>query len=296
MVRLWEELCEIICCPEDREGLDFRGSEYFCRSCSGRYPIVSGRIVDLRPRSPQSIPGGTNPEFARDYLDVFHGPLEQSGEALAWGATEVVPPRWARLREREVRHVLRILEEKGSALHTFCDFSAGAGYYTLSYARAFPLVLHCDLSADSLFYASQRSEKLGMNNIVFLRIDYLRPPFDGQLDCAICMDSLERGEGHERMLLGAIHKSLRPGGVGVVDFHNWWHNPLRRLGLLPQNFGNNRSYSHREAEALLSSSGITNFRYHPFHQEFEENGVTSRIARVLLPSTRHLFFFTQTGS
>jgi hypothetical protein len=176
MLEFWGKLRETICCPEDGEQLEFSAAGYSCRACSGLYP-VSGRIADLCPRSPQPIPGDTNPQFAQDYSDVFHRPFARSGEALAWGATEVVPARWAQWRERQVRHIQSVLKKQGNeTVHTFCDFSAGAGYYTLAYARLFPLVLHCDLSGDSLLYASQKAEKLGIENVLFLRIDYLKPP------------------------------------------------------------------------------------------------------------------------
>jgi SAM-dependent methyltransferase len=296
MLGLWEELGKIICCPDDEGQVEFYGSKYSCRTCSRQFPILPGKIADLRPRSPQALPSDTNSRFVEDYAKTFHRPLDRSSQAVAWGATEVVAAEWARKRERQVRHIGSVLkEEHDSALNTFCDFSAGAGYYTLEYARSFPLVLHCDLSADSLVYASQKAEKLGIENIAFLRIDYLQPPFPGKLDCAICMDSLERGEGHERMLLEAIQRSLRLGGIGVVDFHNWWHNPLRRLGLLAQNFGLNRSYTRREVEALLRSCGIREFSYAPFFQEFEANGVACRMARAVLPATRHVFSFKRTN-
>jgi hypothetical protein len=109
------------------------------------------------------------------------------------------------------------------------------------------------------------------------------------------MDTLERGEHHERMLLEAIRRSLRPSGIGLVDFHNWWHNPLRRLRLLPQNFGLNRSYSRKQAEALLRSCGIAKSRYAPFYQEFEGIGIPTRMAQALLPPTRHVFSFNGTS-
>lgn len=294
--RFWEELSDIVCCPEDRGQLVFCGSEYSCRICSRHFPILSGRIADFRPRSPQPVPRDTNLQFARDYLEVFHRPCEQTNQAVGWGAREVVTPRWARRRERQVEHVKSILQrEKGCDMHTCCDFSAGAGYYTLGLAALFPGFLHCDLSSDSLFYAAHKVESRGINNVVFLRIDYLQPPFAGRLDCVICMDSLERGEGHERVLLGSIRRSLRPGGLGIVDFHNWWHNPLRRLGVLPQNFGFNRSYSRSEAEALLRSCGIKDFQYLPFCQEFEPSRMLGQIATTVLPSTRHVFLFKEPG-
>ena len=287
----WERLCTILRCPDDGQHLEFSGSEYSCRTCSHAFPVLFGRIADLRPRSPQRVPSGTNPEFAKDYVTVFHQPLEWNANALGFGARESIPQRLARRKERQALYIQRILEKQASKLQTFCDFSAGAGYYTLHFASAFPVVLHCDLSCDSLVYASLKAEKLGIDNIAFLRIDYLKPPFAATLDCAICMDSLERGEGHERMLLEAIRSSLHPAGVGVVDFHNWWHNPVRRLGLLPENYRLNRSYSRRDATGLVRSCGIDKFQYFPFYQEVEPTSFRIHLAKAVLAPTRHVFLF-----
>jgi len=54
-----------------------------------------------------------------------------------------------------------------------------------------------------------------------------------------------------------------------VDFHNWWHNPLRRVGLLPDNFSGNKSYTRKELRSLLESSGVGPFQTRPFVQELD---------------------------
>src|SRR2546429_6879870 len=51
------------------------------------------------------------------------------------------------------------------------DVSAGVGDYTLSYARHFKWVLHCDLSIDALRYALARSRRMGLQNVFFLRVE-----------------------------------------------------------------------------------------------------------------------------
>jgi SAM-dependent methyltransferase len=142
---------------------------------------------------------------------------------------------------------------------------------------------------DNLSYAARKAERLGIRNIHFLRIDYFAPPFRHSLDRVVCCDTLVRGERHEATLLRAIRGALKPEGRAVVDFHYWWHNPLRRLGLLPQNFGSNRSYGRREAEALLSSAGVRKFEYFPFHQEFSPSWRGGRVVRRVIPPTRLVY-------
>ena len=164
--------------------------------------------------------------------------------------------------------------------------SGGSGYYTFAARDRFEIVLHCDLSVDSLNYTAKRASALGADNMLFLRTDYFRLPFRQSIDRVVCCDTLFGGERHEHLLLSSIHGALRPDGVAVVDFHNWWHNPLRRMGLLPQNFGENRSYSRSETARVLREAGIGEFEYFPYHQEGDARGVLGRILSRIIPPTR----------
>jgi hypothetical protein len=101
------------------------------------------------------------------------------------------------------------------------------------------------------------------------------------LDRILCFDTVIRGKDHDRLLLKAIAGCLGTGGTAVIDFHNWWHNPLRRLGILKENFSTNKSYSRKSAESLLHEAGIL---------EFESNGFGSAFAN-LIPTTRLIYSF-----
>jgi SAM-dependent methyltransferase len=172
-----------------------------------------------------------------------------------------------------------------------CDVSAGVGDYSLAYARHFKWVLHCDLSIDALRYALARSRRMGLQNVFFLRVDYFALPFHRSLDRLLCLDTLIRGEDHERALLSQIQRAISSEGQAIVDFHHWWHNPLRRLGLLPQNFGNNRSYTRGGAEGLMRECGIRDKRLVRFYQEFEAESQSLKRLSWLLPATRLLYEF-----
>ena len=78
-------------------------------------------------------------------------------------------------------------------------------------------------------------------------------------------------------------------GRAIVDFHHWWHNPLRRLGLLPQNFGQNRSYTRRQSETLLRESGIKKWKLIRFYQEFEPTEPRHKRLALVLPATRLMY-------
>jgi hypothetical protein len=136
---------------------------------------------------------------------------------------------------------------------------------------------------------------MGLENMVIVRADYLRPPFLNSIQQLTCLDSLIRGPWHDVRLLASIRQALVPGGSAVVDFHNWWHNPLRRLGLLRQNFGQNRSYTRSEVLHLLRQAGIDDFVVSTFIQEADPQSRSARVLRRLLPATRFLVRLTSSA-
>jgi SAM-dependent methyltransferase len=285
-------LAGLLACPNDRARLTSAASGLACEKCGRRFAAAEDGVIDLRPLGPARIAGDGNADYWHEYPQEFEREYKPDATAVAWGAPEISSSTWLEKRLRQV-HAMRplVADSKFSQSHIFCDIAAGAGHYTLAYAPAFQSVLHCDLSVENLSYAAKKAARFGIRNIFFLRIDYFSPPFRHSLDRVICCDTLIRGERHEGMLLKAIRRALKPEGSAVVDFHNWWHNPLRRLGLLPQNFGENRSYRRREAEALLRAAGACEFEYFPFHQEYSPSSRGGPTISRVIPATRLVYRF-----
>jgi SAM-dependent methyltransferase len=272
-------------CPDDRTSLKLQDTSVSCSACGRQFPIHRGRIVELLPRAPRPIRPPVSPAYLHDYRMELRRSFEIDDAATAWGAPESVDHRWAKKRQRQADWSQRLLTDGyETASMSVADLSAGAGWHTLPLSTQFQFVLHCDLSADSLNYAFRRAEAHGSTNILFLRIDYLAPPFLANLDRAICLDTLIRGEGHERQLLGEILSCVKPPGFALVDLHNWWHNPLRRLGLLTNNFGDNQSYSRRQVERMLRVMAVDPVP-EPFFSEFDPSAPWARLLSMLLPPT-----------
>jgi len=176
-----------------------------------------------------------------------------------------------------------------------CDLTGGSGHYTLALANQYDHVFHCDLDPASLFYTAKKAEAAGLRNMTFLRVDYMQPPFRRSIGDLLCLDTLIRGPEHELRLLRSIRGILRPGGSAVVDFHNWWHNPLRRLGLLKENFRNGKSYGVLEVKRLLNAAGYTGYHYASYRQEIARSRHASRLLRMV-PPTRLMFRLTVNGT
>lgn len=278
-------------CPDDSTSLVFEPDQFCCPTCSRRFAVLGEGIVELLPSVPVASLDRCNREYAIEYRRNVEKVLKVDESSVSWGAPESMPAKWVERRNRQVRSVSRLLEGRFDRTTLICDLSAGAGYYTFALASKFETVLHCDLSAENLSYAVWKARKAGVGNVVFVRSDYFAPPFRSSLDVAICLDTLIRGAEHERKLLKSIVNSTSPDGIAVVDFHNWWHNPIRRLGLLPQNFGANRSYTRAEVQTLLRDCGIMRFDFHPFHQEIGEKWIGESLFKTILPPTRLLYLF-----
>jgi len=248
----------------------------------------------MLPSKPTELPDETaNTRYAANYKSFFDEPLNPDKAAIAWGAPDVVDERWARIRRRHATEVLAFLRQDNlTSMTSFCDFSAGAGYCTFAAAKNYKIVFHCDLSAASLLYACRKASFLGLENIVFLRADYFAPPFRSSCHHIVCLDTLIRGEWHEQRLLRSVRNALLPGGAAVVDFHNWWHNPLRRMGLLHENFAENRSYGASELRRLLTHTGVGDFDLRPFVQEIDADRGSARFLKWIIPATRFLVRFT----
>jgi SAM-dependent methyltransferase len=285
------QLAGRLSCPDDGRLLRFNEYHFACDDCGRQFPVLRSRMLELLPSAPTNLGSQANANWRRSYEQTFHRLLSPRDPALPWGAPEVQPEVWLRKRRRQVTAILPLLScGQDTSDLLLCDVSAGAGLYTLSYAAHFRGVLHCDLDPGSLAYALKAAERQGFNNVVFLRIDYLCPPFRKVLDRVLCLDSLIRGPAHERSLLRSLCGMLASGGRAVVDFHNWWHNPARRLGLLPQNFIGGSSYTRRAANRMLASLGIPATHYFGFVQEIEAGDDRyKRLGRSFLPATRLVY-------
>jgi len=277
-------ICNLFACPDDGVGLVANGRNLQCPACQRSFPVHDGRLVELLPSAPSPVVADT--EYLNGYREAFSREYRRNPVARAWGAPESFPSDWVRLRTRQVEFVGKLVEPVKKAV--LCDVSAGAGYYTRAYASRFDVVLHCDLSVDNLSYNLEKLEKGKHDNILFVRTDYFRLPLRGSVDRLLCFDTLIQGPQHEATLLASVTSALRPDGFALLDFHNWYHNPLRRIGLMPENFTPG-SYGRRAAADLIAKTGAGRTDYFPFRQEFEPGSLAGRLLGPLIPPTRHIF-------
>ena len=283
-------ILDLLSCPDDGQPLRLARAQLLCGGCGRSFPLHGEDFAEILPSRPAQLPASASAEYRGGYLKLFEQQFQKDNTCLAWGAEETATAAWMRKRRRQVIAVHPLVTEGAEpGTSVLCDIAAGAGHYTFAYAPYFRFVLHCDLSVRNLSYASRKARERNLENIFFLRIDYFQPPFRRSLDRLLCLDTLIRGEGHDSMLLKSIAGCLKPTGRAIIDFHNWWHNPLRRLGILPENFHSNRSYRRCETEKLLREAALRDATVFPFVQEFDPGSRLERICSKVVPSTRIVY-------
>jgi SAM-dependent methyltransferase len=284
------EIARYLSCPDEGEPLAPASGALQCIRCSRHFPFQRPNLLEILPSEPVKISVSELPaEYGNDYVQSYSPTWTTLGDELPWGAPETSSAKTERRRKRHTEEAFRMLfDAPGPADEVFCDLSAAAGHTTFVAAQHCRLVFHCDLSVAAVRYASAKATRTGAENMVIVRADYLRPPFRNSIQLLTCFDSLIRGPWHELRLLANIRRALARGGRAVVDFHNWWHNPLRRLGLLRQNFGDNRSYTRKEVLQLLRQAGIDEFAVSTYVQEANPQWLPTKLLERLMPATRFM--------
>ena len=285
-----DAILHLLTCPDDGQPLRRAGTQLLCNGCERRFPLHGEHFAEILPSGPAGPPASGNAEYGSAYLKLFEQQFYEDKTCLAWGAEEAATAAWIRKRRRQVLAMEPLVTEGiDRSTSVLCDIAAGAGYYTFAYAPYFHFVLHCDLSVENLNYARRKARERKLENVIFLRIDYFRPPFRRSLDSVLCLDTLIRGEEYDSLLLKSIGTCLKPTGKAFVDFHNWWHNPLRRVGILPENFHSNKSYRRSEAEDLLRTTEFREATAFPFVQEFDPGSRLDKVCARALPPTRIIY-------
>lgn len=290
MPRTIEAIQHFLSCPDDGQPLHLAAAQLLCKGCGRGFPLHEENLAEVLPSRPVRLPACASADYYSAYLKLFEQQFHEDNACLAWGAEETATPAWIRKRRRQVLAMEPLVAEGiDRSASVLCDIAAGAGYYTFAYARYFRFVLHCDLSVENLSYARRKARERKLENVFFLRIDYFQPPFRRSLDSVLCLDTLIRGEKYDLLLLKSIATCLKPTGKAFVDFHNWWHNPLRRVGILPENFRSNKSYRRAETEDLLRTADFREATVFSFVQEFDPGSRLDKVCAKMLPSTRIIY-------
>lgn len=244
-----DRLGEWLVCPDDRGELSKTSSSFQCTYCGRKFSIYADNFVEVLPSKRYPLEAKTLPEqlYVKYYQQLAEAPFEWNPKATGWGYLPHLPVghRLLYLNEREL--VGRLLP---SHLKVLCDITGGVGNYTLYFADRAEVIVHCDLDVNNLNHALRRAKEAQMENVCFVRCDYLYWPFAQEVfDCIMCLDTFERGEVHDGRLLEVMSHALKPGGQLIMDFHNRNH----RLPFRPER---TMSYRRGRVREMLQQAGL----------------------------------------
>lgn len=279
---------EYVCCPDCKAGIFYETTHFTCTKCQRKFPFYEDSIVEMLPSTPVRYAFDLRSAYHENiYTRLFYTRREEADLEKSWAPPELVPAKWLRKKLAHVNFIKSLIEKNITQRKTFCDFSGGSGYYTFEFYKLFDWVFHCDLSIESMLYTKKKADKQNISNIIFIRTDYTQPPFNGSLDLIYCGDSLIYSPFHEGLVLNGMKQSLKDGAHAIFDFHNWWHNPLRRMGLMKNHFGACYSYSKKQTEDFVNRL----FPVHTYHQYYQEfaNGQRASLIPRFFPNTRHTY-------
>ena len=279
---------EYICCPDCKATITYETTHFRCSKCERKFPFYEDSILEMLPSNPVHYAFDERSAYhEKIYTTLFHTKKEEANIDKSWATPELVPAKWLSKKRGHVNFIQSLIEKNTTQRKTFCDFSGGSGYYTFEYYKLFDWIFHCDLSIESMLYTKKKADKQNISNIIFIRADYTQPPFNGTLDLIYCGDSLIYSPFHEGLVLNGMKQSLKEGAYAIFDFHNWWHNPLRRLGLMKNYFGECYSYSKKQTDDFVNRLFPVH-TYHKYYQEFT-NGQRASLIPGFFPNTRHTY-------
>jgi ubiquinone/menaquinone biosynthesis C-methylase UbiE len=259
MDNIIEKYIKIFCCPNDHCSLELYKNYLKCPKCKRRFSIFSKNFVEILPKEiPQwDLSSEDNKQAEEEYKRICLEKFTWTENPKGWGFFPELHAGSRAFVKKEIDKIKNmILSYRQNGL--IIDVSGGSGNYSLPLSSMASLMIHCETDIQSLLTAYYQANKLKIKNIIFVRANYLKLPFqDNTFDVIICTDTLERGRNHEIKLIKEIYRILKEGGIGILDFHNL--RPLAKTFNPKITF-----YSKREIEVFLMKLNIKNFEIYPF--------------------------------
>ena len=192
-------------CPNDGNNLEFSNDEIKCTSCLTKFPIIEENIIELvSSKSFDITTSDTESSYSKYYSDLRNLGHPEQEKMRLWGLESK-----SGFVQSMIKKIKEFTENK-----IVCDVGAGVGNYSISIAKHAEFVFHCDLDMESIAAAKKRAKEKQIDNILFVRSDYLSLPFKiNIIPCVTCIDVLERGREHDNLLLEELSKITQHNGI-----------------------------------------------------------------------------------
>ncbi len=208
-----EKAISFLACPHDGGNLELYNEELSCSICSSKFRILDGNTVNLTPKNKKMISSQTSQHYMNDYMNKTETTSENISDQRVQ-AFELDSRLQGYLLENQ-KEILRVMDND-----VICDIGAGVGDHSIEFSKKSSLVFHCDLDIQIIGIAKKKAKQLGLNNIMFVRSDYLSLPFKkNSLPQVVCTGVMGRwGNIHDSLLVEQIAKILKKDGKAVMDF------------------------------------------------------------------------------
>lgn len=219
-MNILSQYVDILRCPDDYGEISHRGNVFQCTTCKRIFPTYSHNVIELMPKKPYPLRPKNKVEqkYWEAYQNLLREQVDFSLRAKGWGYMPILSCGLQSFIKREREKIKEYIGENIDEM--VCDVCGGAGSYSLEFAKTAKLVVHCDIDVESIVGTFNEAKNNQLNNILFVRSDYLQLPFaTGAFDSVICIDALERGFVHELRLLQEVIRCLKVSGKFAVDFH-----------------------------------------------------------------------------
>lgn len=235
---------QFLACPNCLESITKHEKTLHCSKCNSDFQIHDENIIDLVSNNSFDFKTNTSSKSYSEYSDLRNLGHPTTEKARLWGLESKYGTSGfvSTLRNK----ILSFVKSE-----TICDVGAGVGNYSLFFSNKAKIVFHCDLDLEVIFSAAQEAKKQKINNILFIRCDYLYLPFrSNSLHCITSIDVLEKGYEHDSKLIEQISKKLIPNGKYIIDFHSKERTKLTKAPITDR-------YSRKELTSLINSHNMS---------------------------------------
>lgn len=243
-LNLIDHSLQFLVCPNCLKSISRHDIVLHCSFCNSDFKIIDENIIDLVSKNSFNFKTKETSNSYSEYSELRDLGHPTNEKARLWGLESKYGKSGfvSTLRKK----ILNFLDEK-----IICDVGAGIGNYSLFFAKYAQIVFHCDLDLEAILHASKEAKKQKIENILFIRCDYLYLPFrSNSLDCITSIDVLEKGHEHDSQLIEQISQKLVTNGKYIIDFHSKERTKITKAPLSDR-------YSKQELIDLLKSHNLS---------------------------------------
>jgi 2-polyprenyl-3-methyl-5-hydroxy-6-metoxy-1,4-benzoquinol methylase len=244
-LNLIKQVLPYLACPNDGNNLEILECNLFCDECESNYKILDSNFIELLPKTSfQPKSETTTKMYSKYYDDLSKLGHSSEDKKRLWGIQSNSIPKGFFEKSRDT--IMKFIDQ-----NLVCDVGAGIGDYSFPLAKKSKIIFHCDLDLEAINYSRKIAYEQNLNNILFIRCDYMFLPFkNSSLPCITCIDVLERGEEHDNKLLEQLTLKIKSHGICISDFHSKERMKLTRV----KDFGDR--YSKNDLKSLFSKNDM----------------------------------------